>query len=152
MSAAEVVQCFFDASGIQHRRVDDTHWIAELAGEHKSSIPIAISLTGQCVEVEAFFMRRPQENQERFYELLLRRNTRAYAVSFALDEAGDVYLVGRRAIAGLDEDEMDRIVGSVLVEADGLFDAAVSIGFASYLEADLRWRATRDAEANIHRA
>lgn len=143
MPAPEVIQRFFDDSGIPHRRVDESHWIAQMSGEHKASIPIAVSLVGGHVEVEAFFMRRPQENQERFYEMLLRRNTRAYGVGFALDELGDVYLVGRRAQQGLDEDEMDRIVGSLLVEADGLFDAAVAVGFASYLEADRRWRAAR---------
>jgi hypothetical protein len=86
-------------------------------------------------------MRRPQENADRFYELLLRRNARAYGVHFAVDADGDVYLAGRRAAAGLDEDEMDRIVGSILIEADGLFDAAIEVGFASYLEADRAWRA-----------
>jgi len=34
-----------------------------------------------------------------------------------------------------------------LIEADGLFNAAISIGFKSYLEADMAWRA-RNAEAS----
>jgi hypothetical protein len=90
---------------------------------------------------ESFFMRRPQENRGDFYELLLRRNMRAYGVHFAVDAQGDVFLVGARAAAGLDENELDRIIGSLLIEADGLFDAAISIGFKTYLEADMAWRA-----------
>jgi len=99
------------------------------------------------VVFESFFMRRPQENKDAFYELLLRRNARAYGVHFAVDAEGDVFLVGARAAAGLDIDELDRIVGSILIEADGLFNAAISIGFKSYLEADMAWRA-RNAEAS----
>ena len=66
-------------------------------------------------------------------ELQLRRNARAYGVHFAVDAQGDVFLVGARAAAGLDVDELDRIVGSILIEADGMFNAAIEIGFKSYL-------------------
>jgi hypothetical protein len=52
-----------------------------------------------------------------------------------------VFLVGAREAAGLTEEELDRIVGSILIESDGLFDAAIKIGFARYLKADMAWRA-----------
>ena len=142
MAAEETVQQFLEHAGIAHKRIDDTHWVAQLAGERKLAIPLAISITGGRVGFESFFMRRPQENEDRFYELLLRRNARTYGVHFALDAIGDVYLVGACPTAGLDEDELDRIVGSILVEADGMFNAAIEVGFATYLEADRRWRAT----------
>jgi putative sensory transduction regulator len=140
-SPAETIEHFFEQAGIHFKRVGDTQWAAQLQGESKLTIPLGIALSGGRMVFESFFMRRPQENREAFYELLLRRNARAYGVHFALDAQGDVFLVGARAAAGLDVDELDRIVGAILIEADGLFNAAISIGFKSYLEADMAWRA-----------
>jgi hypothetical protein len=139
--AAETIEHFLENAEITFKRVADGQWAAQLHGERKHTIPLGIALSGDRVIFESFFMRRPQENRDDFYELLLRRNMRAYGVHFAVDAQGDVFLVGARAAAGLDENELDRIIGSILIEADGLFDAAISIGFKTYLEADMAWRA-----------
>jgi len=146
-SVAETIERFFEQADIQYKLLAEGQWAAQLRGERKHTIPLGIALSGDRVVFESFFMRRPQENKDAFYELLLRRNARAYGVHFAVDAEGDVFLVGARAAAGLDIDELDRIVGSILIEADGLFNAAISIGFKSYLEADMAWRA-RNAEAS----
>lgn len=141
MTVAELVQTFLEHSGIPFERAAVNHWVAQLRGDRKLTIPLAITITGDRISFASFFMRRPQENADRFYDLLLRRNMRAYGVHFALDADGDVYLVGARACDGFTEDELDRIVGAILIESDGLFDAAIRIGFATYLERDLAWRA-----------
>src|SRR5438309_2086223 len=140
---AELIEGVLERAQIPFKQAGDLQWAAQLRGERKLTIPVMITVSGERIAFESFFMRRPQENEDRFYELLLRRNMRAYGVHFALDAIGDVFLVGQRACAGLDEDELDRIIGSILVEADGLFDAAVAIGFETYLEADMRWRAAQ---------
>ncbi|MCA1830775.1 MAG: YbjN domain-containing protein [Actinomycetota bacterium] len=142
MNVAGLLEDFFGRAEIAFKRLDEARWGAQLRGERKLAIPILVSVTGDRISFESFFMRRPMENEAAFYELLLRRNARAYTVHFALDSDGDVFIVGQRAIEGLDDDELDRIIGSILIEADGMFDAAIGIGFASYLEADRRWRAS----------
>ena len=139
--AAETIERFFDQADIPYKRVADGQWAAQLSGDRKHTIPLGVALSGDRVLFESFFMRRPQENLAEFYEMLLRRNARAYGVHFALDAQGDVFLVGARSAEGLDVDELDRIVGSLLIEADGLFNAAISVGFKTYLEADMAWRA-----------
>ena len=136
-----VVEGFLTKAEIPFAPAGAGRWGAQLRGDHKHSIGFGIAIVGDSITFEAFFMRRPQENLDRFYELLLRRNLRSYGIHFALDADGDVYLVGQRAIAGLTEEELDRIVGAILLEADGLFDAAIEVGFASYLERDRAWRA-----------
>jgi hypothetical protein len=141
MDAAALVESFLEQARIPFKRAGERAWGAQLRGERKLTIPVMISLTDRRISFESFFMRRPRENLDRFYELLLRRNMRAYGVHFALDAEGDVFLVGSRALEGLDDAELDRTLGAILVEADGLFDAAIEIGFTSYLEADLAWRA-----------
>ncbi len=139
--AAEVIERFFEQADIPFKRVGDGQWAAQLHGDRKHTIPLGIGLSGDRVMFESFFMRRPQENLDAFYEMLLRRNSRAYGVHFAVDAQGDVFLVGARSAEGLSVDELDRIVGSILIEADGLFNAAIETGFKSYLEADMAWRA-----------
>lgn len=139
----EVVERFLSSNGIPFQASAENRWTASLRGERKLAIPLQIAIVGDAFVLESFFMRRPQENVAGFYELLLKRNLRAYGVHFALDATGDVYLVAHRSAEGLDDAELDRIVGALLVEADGLFDAAIEIGFASYLEADRRWRAAQ---------
>ena len=52
------------------------------------------------LHVEAFFCRQPDENHAEFYRFLLERGGRMYGVHFALDPAGDVYLVGRLPLGG----------------------------------------------------
>lgn len=139
--AAETIERFFEQADIPYKRVAEGQWAAQFSGERKHTIPLGVAISGDRVQFESFFMRRPQENREQFYEMLLRRNARAYGVHFAIDAEGDVFLVGARSAEGLDVDELDRIVGSILIEADGLFNAAISVGFKSYLEADMAWRA-----------
>ena len=142
MNPAELLEGFFRRAEIACKRLDENRWGVQLRGEHKLAIPIVITVTGERISFESFFMRKPMENEAAFYELLLRRNARAYTVRFALDADGDVFITGARAVAGLDDDELDRITGAILIEADGMFEAAIGVGFASYLEADRRWRAT----------
>lgn len=143
---AAVIEAFLDDAEIEYVRTAPNQWATMLRGERKLTIPVALTIRADVLHLESFFMRAPQENQARFFEMLLRRNARAYGIAFALDVVGDVYLVGARATAGLSQDELDRILGAVVTEADGLFMAAIEVGFESYLAADRRWRAASGTE------
>lgn len=139
-AAHATLERFLSGTDIPHKRIGDDRWALQLRGEHKLTIPVVIQVADERLNVQSFFMRRPQEDHARFYELLLRRNMRAYGIAFAIDPEGDVYLAGSRATEGFDERECDRLLGAILVEADGMFDAAIQIGFASYLARDMQWR------------
>ena len=102
------------------------------------------------LHVEAFFCRQPDEDHARFYRFLLERNGRMYGVHFALDPAGDVYLVGRLPLSSVDTAEMDRILGCVLTYSDDNFDPALAIGFASSIRREWAWRVKRgESLANL---
>ena len=60
---------------------------------------------------------------------------------FAIDQMGDVYLVGRLPLAAATPAEIDRILGCVLSYADENFDAALELGFASAIRREWAWRA-----------
>jgi hypothetical protein len=102
------------------------------------------------LHVEAFFCRQPDENHAVFYRFLLERGGRMFGVHFALDETGDVYLVGRLPLASISPDEIDRILGCVLEYSDSNFDQALMLGFASAIRKERAWRVKRgESLANL---
>lgn len=100
--------------------------------------------------VEAFVCRRPDEAHERVYRYLLRRNTKLYGVHYAVDDVGDIYLVGRIALDAVTPDELDRLLGQVLQAADGDFNTLLEIGFATSIKREWDWRVSRgESLANL---
>ena len=116
-------------------------YLVKLAGEHKLATMTWLIAGRHSLHVEAFFCRRPDENHEQFYRFLLERNGRTYGVHFAVDQVGDVYLVGRLPLAAISAAEVDRILGCVLSYSDENFDAALELGFASAIRREWAWRA-----------
>ena len=66
-----------------------------------------------------------------------------FAVSFAVDNVGDVYLTGRLPLSSVTAEEIDRILGSVLTYSDEGFDKALELGFGSSIQKEWDWRVKR---------
>ena len=121
-----------------------------LPGTHKLATHCWLVVGPHALLVEAFVVRKPDENAEEFYRFLLRRNARTYAVSFSIDETGDVYLVGRLPRQAVTAEEVDRLLGAVLQYADESFDPLLEIGFASSIRREWEWRQKRgESTANL---
>ena len=106
-------------------------WYVRLRGEEKTTTTVWLTLGQRTLHYESYFMPAPEENAEALYEYLLRVNARLYGVRFAIGEEDAVYLSGRMPLAAVDEDELDRIVGSVYAYSEQYFRPAMRIGFAS---------------------
>jgi hypothetical protein len=73
-----------------------------------------------------------------------------YAVSWAIDAAGDVYLAGRLPLTAVTAEEVDRVLGSVLEYADGTFNQLLELGFGSSIRREWAWRVKRgESLANL---
>jgi hypothetical protein len=118
-------------------------FLVKLPGSHKLATMTWLVVGDHSLHVEAFFVRKPDENAEVFYKWLLERNARMFAVSFAIDNVGDVYLVGRLPLSAVTEDDIDRILGSVLTYSDEWFDKALELGFRTSIEKEWDWRVKR---------
>ena len=138
--AASVIRTALQDSGVDFAEPQSGHFFAKLPGQHKLATNVWLICGQHALLVEAFVCRKPDENHEEFYRFLLRRNAKTYAVSFALDKAGDVYLVGRLPLDGLTPAEVDRLLGSVLQYADESFDPLLEIGFVSSIRREWAWR------------
>jgi Putative bacterial sensory transduction regulator len=140
VSAADVIRAALDAAELDYVSPADGQFFVRIPGQHKLATNCWLVVGQHSLLVEAFVVRRPDENAEEFQRFLLRRNTRMYAVAFSLDEAGDVYLVGRVPLSAVTEDEVDRILGCVLSYADESFDTLLELGFAGSIRREWAWR------------
>ncbi len=139
--AVKAVHAWFDSQpDLEVERTGDEGWFTMLQGEHKRTIPMFVSVGDHTLIVESHFMRSPDENADRLYELLLKRHQRSYVLRFSVYDDGDVMLVGVVPLAAVTVDEVDRLAGALLSTADETYNAALRLGFASYLEREQAWR------------
>ncbi|MGI5213166.1 YbjN domain-containing protein [Plantactinospora sp. CA-290183] len=125
-------------------------YVVTLPGTHKLRTACNLIVGEHALRIEAFVMRQPDERREELYTWLLQRNARMYGVAFSVDAAGDVYLTGRVGLAGVTEEELDRLLGSVLTYADESFDTMLEIGFGSAIRREWDWRVSRgESVANL---
>lgn len=141
MTPSEIVASALAEREIEHHRFGDDVFVLSLRGERKLTIPVTLFLRDRTLVVESFFMRAPAENREALYRMLLARNVRARSVHFALGDHGDVYLVGMVPLVAVSDDSIDAVLAEVLTTSDETFDAAIAVGFETYLALDLAWRA-----------
>ena len=115
-----------------------------LPGEKKLQTPVRLDVGTHALGVHAFVCRKPDENHERVYRWLLQRNLKLYAVAFAVDRLGDIYLDAPAAAVGASTTtELDRLLGSVLTTADESFNTILELGFASSIRKEWEWRTLR---------
>jgi hypothetical protein len=140
-AARAVLLATLERAGLEVDEVGDHRWTTMLAGEWKRTIPVLLELGDRRLTVTSLFSGAPDEGHEQVYRLLLQRNQRSGGVHFALDDEGDLVLLGSLPLAAVDEAGVDELLGQVLDTADRTFNPVLRAGFATYLAAEQRWRA-----------
>ena len=130
-------------AGVEHEEPTEGTFVVVLPGERKLKTTVSLVVGAHSMSVNAFVVRRPDENHEAVYRWLLERNTRLYAVAFALDRLGDVYLTGRLPLAAVTPGEIDRLLGAVLEAADSSFNVLLELGFSTAIRKEWAWRLAR---------
>lgn len=130
-------------------------FVVSLPGERKLKTTCSLVVGAHSVSINAFVARAPDENHQAVYRWLLERNTRMYAVAFAVDHLGDIYLAGRLPLHAVTGAEVDRVLGAVLEYADAAFNTILELGFASAIRKEWAWRlrrgeSTRNLDAFRH--
>lgn len=109
----------------------ERRWYVRIRGEDRDVSTIWFTLRQRTLAYECYVLPAPEEQHARFYEHLLRRNLKLYGVHFAIGEEDAVFLVGQLPLASVDEDALDRVVGTVYATVEQCFRPALRIGFAS---------------------
>ena len=153
MSAADpivTVREHLTAQEIEFTEPADGVFSFSLPGERKLQTAVRLDVGRHALACHAFVCRAPDENHEGVYRWLLQRNLRMYAVSFAVDRLGDIYLDARLPLSSVNPDELDRLLGSVLSNADESFNTILELGFASSIRKEWEWRHLRgESTANL---
>ncbi|MFD3917546.1 YbjN domain-containing protein [Streptomyces sp. NPDC058595] len=142
-------------SGLKWESPEPGAFVVTLPGTRKLSTTCSLRVGRHSLSVNAFVIRHPDENQEGVHRWLLERNLKLYGVAYAVDRLGDIYLSGKLPLSAVGEDEVDRLLGSVLEEADGSFNTLLELGFASAIRKEYAWRisrgeSTRNLDAFTH--
>ena len=125
-------------------------FVVVVPGERKQRTTVSFVVGQHSLLVEAFVARHVDENAEAVYRWLLERNLRTYGLSFGIDRHGDIYLSGRLPLSAVTAEEVDRLLGSVLENADGSFDTILELGFATAIRREWEWRLSRgESTANL---
>ncbi len=140
---ADVIRSYLDDNEIEYQETSEGVFSFNLPGEKKLQTPVRLDVGPHALGVHAFVCRNPDENHERVYRWLLERNLKMYAVAFAVDRHGDIYLDARLPLSAVTADELDRLLGSVLSQADESFNSILELGFASSIRKEWEWRKLR---------
>jgi hypothetical protein len=147
--ALATIEEFLDSHEIEHDRSDNLFFLT-LPGERKLQTHCAIVVGDHSVSINAFVIRKPDENVETVHEWLLQKNASMYCVAFAINEMGDIYLVGRLPFHSVSEQELDRVIGAVLQYSDSSFNPLLELGFSSAIRREWAWRVSRgESLANL---
>ena len=109
----------------------ERRWFVRVHGEQKDVFSIWFHLRQRTLHYETYVMPAPEENHAQFYEHLLKRNLKLYGAAFAVGDEDAVFLVGQLGNDCIDDDELDRVLGSIYVWVEQFFRPALRIGFAS---------------------
>jgi Putative bacterial sensory transduction regulator len=143
MNTTELIESTLTERGVTWERTGEHSYAVTLPGTHKLKTLCNLIVGEHALRIEAFVMRQPDERREELWAWLLQRNARMYAVAFAIDKVGDVYLTGRVPLHAVTADELDRILGAVLEYADENFDTMLAIGFGEAIRREWAWRVKR---------
>jgi hypothetical protein len=108
----------------------ERRWYVRLRGEAKDITTVWLTLRQRMLHYETYVMPAPEENQRELFEQLLRRNDSLVGAQFSIGAEDAIYLRGALPLLGFDEDELDRIVGSLYAYVERSFTAAIRLGFA----------------------
>ncbi|MGW7295706.1 YbjN domain-containing protein [Streptomyces xiamenensis] len=142
-TTATTVEDTLNDLGVEWERPDPGHYVVTLPGTRKLATTCSLRLGRHALSVNAFVIRRPDENHEAVHRWLLERNARLYGVAYALDAHGDIYLAGRLPRSAASPAELDRLLGVVLETADGAFNTLLEMGFATAIRKEHAWRVSR---------
>ena len=152
MNPAETVDATLRESGLEYERPARQQFVVNLPGTRRLKTACWLSVGEHAMSVEAFVMRKPDENAEQVYRYLLEHNTRMYAVAWSVDDSGDVYLSGKLPLVAVTPEEIDRVLGAVLEYADGSFNALLQLGFGSSIRREWAWRVKNNESLAKHAA
>lgn len=115
--------------GADVERRADREWVVQVPCAKRGAIAVLVTARERSVGLRAFIVRGPDRRQEEVYARLLRKNLAVTDWRFGIDGPGDVYAVADVALAGLDADRLDGLLGALSAMVDETYESVVRTGF-----------------------
>jgi len=138
-----IIEEFLESHDLDFEKSGANTFLVTLPGEKKLQTHCALVVGDNSLSINAFVIRKPDENADKVHEWLLAKNASMYAVTFAINEVGDIFLVGRLPLPAVTNIEIDRILGAVLQYSDSSFNPLLELGFATSIRKEWAWRVSR---------
>jgi hypothetical protein len=147
---AVVIRQALQNSGVEFAEPEPRSFVANLPGQKRLKTACWLVAGPNGLRIEAFIVRKPDENREEVYRWLLGHNARMFGVSWSIDGSGDIYLTGRWPLAAITAESIDQLLGVVLDYADSAFNTLLELGFGSSIRREWAWRESRgESLANL---
>ena len=137
------VEEFLDSHDLEFERKDPNTFLVSLPGEKKLQTHCALIVGDHSLSINAFVIRKPDDNEAAVHSWCMTKNASMYGIAFAINELGDVFLVGRLPLFAVTDLELDRLIGSVLQYSDNSFNPLLELGFANAIRREWAWRVSR---------
>ena len=150
LNTVDVISTFLEAQSLEYDRPSTNTFLVTLPGQTKLATHCALVVGDHTLSINAFVIRKPDENAGDVHAWCMAKNAAMYGIAFATNELGDIYLVGRLPLGAVNETELDRLLGSVMEYADSAFNPLLELGFADAIRREWAWRVSRgESLANL---
>lgn len=145
-----IIEEFLDSHDLEFEKKNSDTYLITLPGEKKLQTHCALIVGTHSLSINAFVIRRPDDNEAAVHAWCLAKNASLYGVAFAINELHDIFLVGRLPVSAVTDREIDRLVGAVLQVSDSSFNPLLELGFANAIRREWAWRISRgESLANL---
>ncbi len=145
-----IIEEFLDSHDLEFEQKNTDTFLITLPGEKKLQTHCALIVGSHSLSINAFVIRKPDENEADVHAWCLAKNASLFGIAFAINEVRDIFLVGRLPLVAVTDQEIDRLVGSVLQVSDSSFNPLLELGFANAIRREWAWRLSRgESLANL---
>jgi hypothetical protein len=145
-----VIEEFLDSHDLEYENNDGNTFLITLPGEKKLQTHCALIVGDHSLSVNAFVIRKPDENVGAVHAWCMAKNAGMYGIAFSTNELGDIFLVGRLPLSAVTDREIDRLIGAVLQYSDSSFNPLLELGFTTAIRREWAWRVNRgESLANL---
>ena len=106
-------------------------WYIRLAGDTRDVIAVWLTLRQRTLAYETYVLPIAGQRTAEVNEFLLRRNHSLVGAQFCIGPEDAYYLTGELPTHYLDEDELDRIVGSLWTYVERDFETLLTMSFGA---------------------
>jgi Putative bacterial sensory transduction regulator len=123
------IALWLEEIGAAAERPGPREWVVQVPSDKRGAVAVALSAGERTLSLRAFVMRGPDRAHEAVYRRMLQKSMASVPWAFALDGAGDVFLVARMLLGELSAAFLDQLLGALASVVDETYESLVRTGF-----------------------